>query len=135
MKESSISVGRVVMVGALMIGLGVGQSGATSFGPCYTRCFVRCLLHLDSTVKCSTECLIKCIPSSSPSSPPHSCKLGCAPKSCSNISTKRNPGIQIFSSHGQFPTWDFAGAAMVEMCVKSCPATCSSHNDSSSPMD
>ncbi|KAJ9691117.1 hypothetical protein PVL29_013338 [Vitis rotundifolia] len=101
-------VGRLVMVG-LMIGLFVGQSTA-SFGSCYSNCFSLCLLHLDSPVTCSVKCLAKCIKTPSPLHPDslHFCKLGCALKLCSNISTKQNPGV-----------------ATVESCVKSCPGTCS----------
>lgn len=127
MKRGGMVV-RIVIVGLMMIGMATSTC-ATQFGNCYTSCFSLCLLNLDSPVTCSVKCIPNCVKSASAAAaalesasasphnhstpnPLHSSKLDCAFKFCSNISTKQNPGITLFTFlfwlWGQFVLYGFS---------------------------
>ncbi|GAV72672.1 hypothetical protein CFOL_v3_16160 [Cephalotus follicularis] len=108
----------------LVLGLLVGQSAA-DFQTCFTTNFIKCITKdlsnvIPSAIPCAIQSLSACIFPSSPSPPTSTspanilsttqnfCKLRCAIRKCTHLSTKEDPG-----------------AEKVEACVNSCSKKCS----------
>ncbi|GAV72673.1 hypothetical protein CFOL_v3_16161 [Cephalotus follicularis] len=119
MEEKTV---KSLLMVCLVLSLLLGQSTAADFGSCFGRAFLECLANKLSNeipqvfVQCAVQSLKSCFCSSPPSASAanilstaqNSCKLRCAIRKCTHLSTKEDPG-----------------AEKVEACVNSCSKKCS----------